>query len=66
MRHANRAQGEIKDLEVTGVLKDLMANLANLEFLGFPAPLAPLVLVETLLLSMMALKDLTLALDLWV
>lgn len=43
-----------------------MANLANLEFLGLPALLAPLVLVETLLLSMMALKDLTLALDLLV
>lgn len=43
-----------------------MENPADLDSLGLPAPLAPLVLVETLLLSMMALKDLNLALDLWV
>lgn len=49
-----------------GVLKDLMANLVNMDIPGLLAPLAPLVLVEILLLSMMALKDLTLALDQWV
>lgn len=43
-----------------------METPADLDFLGLPVPLAPLVLVETLLLNMMALKDLTLALALWV
>lgn len=43
-----------------------MENPADLDFLGQLAPLAPLVLVETLLLNMMALKDLTPDLDLWV
>lgn len=43
-----------------------METPADLDFLGLPAHLAPLVLVETLLLNMMALKDLNLALDLWV
>lgn len=42
-----------------------MENPADLDFLGLLAPLAPLVLVETLLLSM-TLKDQSLALDLWV
>lgn len=43
-----------------------MENPADLDFLALLALLAPLVLVETSLLSMMALKDLTPALDLWV
>lgn len=43
-----------------------MENPADLDFLGHPALLVPLVLVETLLLNMMALKELSLDLDLWV
>lgn len=44
----------------------LMENPANLDFKALPAPLDPLDLAETLLLSMMELKDLTPALDPWV
>lgn len=43
-----------------------MENPADLDFLGLLALLAPLVLVETLLLNTMARKDLTPALDQWV
>lgn len=43
-----------------------MENPADLDLMGLPALLAPLVLEETSLLNMMAGKDLTLALDQWV
>jgi len=48
---------------VTRAQKAPMENPANLDFPDLPAPLDPLDLAETLLLSMMELKDLTPALD---
>jgi len=41
---------------VTGVLKDLMEEMANPDFLAPLAPLVPLDSEETLLLSMMVLR----------
>ncbi|CAB1320528.1 unnamed protein product [Coregonus sp. 'balchen'] len=61
----SRAQQERKDLEVTGVPKAVMEEMVNLDSPALPAPLVPLDLEETLLLSLMEEKAATPDLDPW-